>query len=164
LDRNLLNDVIGNPTCENLAAWLWNRLGIPGLSSLELWDTPTSGCKMTAAHDVSPSPRTYWSPSWTDEYGEPNVAGYPVRLDQFLTHLEVASLEPPPGASEVRPNVHPNGSHPTLSPPPLTVFCVDVRRDPQADKAGIHVKVWPRCGEREEVMSASTQQKRRLAA
>ncbi len=68
LDRNLLNDVIGNPTCENLAAWLWNRLGIPGLSSLELWDTPTSGCKMTAAHDVSPSPRTYWSPSWTGPF------------------------------------------------------------------------------------------------
>jgi 6-pyruvoyltetrahydropterin/6-carboxytetrahydropterin synthase len=63
LDRNLLNEVIGNPTCENLAVWLWNRLGIPGLSSLELWDTPTSGCKMTAAHDVSPSPRTYRSPS-----------------------------------------------------------------------------------------------------
>ncbi|GBG39590.1 6-pyruvoyl trahydropterin synthase family protein [Mycobacterium montefiorense] len=49
LDRNLMNHLIENPTCENLAAWLWSRLRISGLSSLEIWDRPTSGCKMTAA-------------------------------------------------------------------------------------------------------------------
>jgi len=49
LDRNLLNDVLKNPTCENLAHRLWNRLGISGLSYLELWDSPTSGCRIIAA-------------------------------------------------------------------------------------------------------------------
>jgi 6-pyruvoyltetrahydropterin/6-carboxytetrahydropterin synthase len=49
LDRNLLNDVLENPTCENLASWLWNRLGISGLSYLELWDSPTTGCRIIGA-------------------------------------------------------------------------------------------------------------------
>lgn len=47
VDHKLLNEIDGldNPTCEIVAIWLWNKLkpGIPGLSSIELYETPTSG-------------------------------------------------------------------------------------------------------------------------
>ncbi|MBM4108276.1 MAG: 6-carboxytetrahydropterin synthase QueD [Phycisphaerae bacterium] len=48
LDHCLLNELegIGNPTAENLARWIWPRLkpALPGLSRLEVRETPTSGC------------------------------------------------------------------------------------------------------------------------
>lgn len=48
LDHRLLNDIPGlaNPTCENLAGWLWQRLkpGLPVLVELVVSETPTSRC------------------------------------------------------------------------------------------------------------------------
>lgn len=48
LDHACLNDVTGleNPTCERLAIWIWDRLvrPLPGLSTIEVFETATSGC------------------------------------------------------------------------------------------------------------------------
>ena len=48
LDHNCLNEVEGlsNPTSENLAIWIWQRLegALPGLSRVEVHETCTSGC------------------------------------------------------------------------------------------------------------------------
>jgi 6-pyruvoyltetrahydropterin/6-carboxytetrahydropterin synthase len=48
LDHNYLNDLEGleNPTSENLAAWIWDRLEhqLPGLSQIVVRETCTSGC------------------------------------------------------------------------------------------------------------------------
>jgi len=43
LDHQTLNDFIPNPTCENLALYLAAKIG--GLSFIEVWETPTSGCR-----------------------------------------------------------------------------------------------------------------------
>jgi 6-pyruvoyltetrahydropterin/6-carboxytetrahydropterin synthase len=47
IDHKLLNEVNGleNPTCEILAAWLWNKIKprITMLKRIELYETPTSG-------------------------------------------------------------------------------------------------------------------------
>jgi len=47
IDHQLLNEVPGleNPTAENLAIWIWNKLqpSLPALSKIELKETPTSG-------------------------------------------------------------------------------------------------------------------------
>lgn len=47
LDHKLLNEIegLGNPTCEIVAVWLWNKLKpeLPQLSSIELYETPSSG-------------------------------------------------------------------------------------------------------------------------
>lgn len=47
LDHKTLNDVPGlaNPTCENLAAWVWARLAphVPGLSELHVKENPRGG-------------------------------------------------------------------------------------------------------------------------
>jgi len=49
LDHRLLNDVAGleNPTSENLAAWIWERLAprLPGLAELVVKETCSSGCR-----------------------------------------------------------------------------------------------------------------------
>lgn len=49
LDHNYLNDIEGlsNPTSENLAIWLWNRVKpeCPGLSGVAVFETCTSGCE-----------------------------------------------------------------------------------------------------------------------
>ena len=48
LDHNYLNEIPGleNPTSENLARWVWERLVVtlPGLSSVVVRETCTSGC------------------------------------------------------------------------------------------------------------------------
>jgi len=48
LDHHYLNDIEGleNPTSEHVARWIWARLtpGIPGLSSVVVRETCTSGC------------------------------------------------------------------------------------------------------------------------
>ena len=48
LDHNYLNDVSGleNPTSENLAKWIWDKLilQLPLLSSIVVKETCTSGC------------------------------------------------------------------------------------------------------------------------
>ena len=48
LDHRYLNEVEGleNPTSENLARWVWRELSaaLPGLVSIEVRETCTSGC------------------------------------------------------------------------------------------------------------------------
>ena len=48
LDHHYLNEVPGleNPTSENLARWIWERLApaLPGLSRVVVRETCTSGC------------------------------------------------------------------------------------------------------------------------
>lgn len=48
LDHHVLNEVEGleNPTCENLARWLWGRLrpALPGLSRIVIRETERTGC------------------------------------------------------------------------------------------------------------------------
>ena len=48
LDHRYLNDIEGleNPTSENLARWIWQRLKpeLPLLSSIQIRETCTSGC------------------------------------------------------------------------------------------------------------------------
>jgi 6-pyruvoyltetrahydropterin/6-carboxytetrahydropterin synthase len=48
LDHRYLNDVSGleNPTSEVVARWIWQRLqpSLPGLSSIEVRETCTTGC------------------------------------------------------------------------------------------------------------------------
>ena len=48
LDHYYLNDIPGleNPTSENIARWIWNRLQplLPQLSAVEIRETCTSGC------------------------------------------------------------------------------------------------------------------------
>lgn len=49
LDHTLLNDLDGldNPTSENIARWLWNRLSptLPGLYKISVKETCTTGCE-----------------------------------------------------------------------------------------------------------------------
>jgi 6-pyruvoyltetrahydropterin/6-carboxytetrahydropterin synthase len=51
LDHNYLNEILGleNPTSENVAAWIWQRLELtlPGLSQVVVRETCTSGCVYT---------------------------------------------------------------------------------------------------------------------
>ena len=44
LDHRSLNDVIDNPTSENIVAWIWGRLEpkLPQLEELTLWETATA--------------------------------------------------------------------------------------------------------------------------
>ena len=48
LDHRYLNEIEGleNPTSENLALWLWERIapGLPGLARITVHETCTSGC------------------------------------------------------------------------------------------------------------------------
>jgi 6-pyruvoyltetrahydropterin/6-carboxytetrahydropterin synthase len=48
LDHYYLNDIAGleNPTSENIARWIWERLQprLPGLCAVEVRETCTSGC------------------------------------------------------------------------------------------------------------------------
>ncbi|MEZ5524799.1 MAG: 6-carboxytetrahydropterin synthase QueD [Pseudomonadales bacterium] len=53
LDHNYLNEIEGleNPTSENLAIWIWQRLkpALPQLSKIEIKETCTSGCIYTGS-------------------------------------------------------------------------------------------------------------------
>ena len=50
LKKIVLNDVIPNPSAENIAIWVWNQLAKPlygenrRLCEVEVWETRTSGC------------------------------------------------------------------------------------------------------------------------
>lgn len=46
LDHRYLNEIPGldNPTSENVARWIWDRLNLPGLSAVTIRETCTSGC------------------------------------------------------------------------------------------------------------------------
>jgi 6-pyruvoyltetrahydropterin/6-carboxytetrahydropterin synthase len=41
LDHRHLNDIIDNPTSENIVLWIWRRLSgeLPQLAELTLWET-----------------------------------------------------------------------------------------------------------------------------
>ncbi len=48
-DHKTFNDLLENPTAENIASWLWSRLaregefaGLPGLFEVRLWEIPTA--------------------------------------------------------------------------------------------------------------------------
>ena len=45
IDHNDLNQVLDNPTAENVVAWIWKRLcpALPGLVELQLFETPDCG-------------------------------------------------------------------------------------------------------------------------
>lgn len=47
LDHQLINDIPGleNPTAENITIWIWKQIQplLPGLSRVELYETPTTG-------------------------------------------------------------------------------------------------------------------------
>lgn len=49
LDHSYLNSIPGleNPTSENIAVWLWNRIkpGLPQLKTIEVKETPGTGCR-----------------------------------------------------------------------------------------------------------------------
>lgn len=51
LDHKVLNEVDGleNPTTEQMARWIWQRLHdrLPGLSRVEIRENPYSGCSYT---------------------------------------------------------------------------------------------------------------------
>ena len=51
LDHHVLNEIAGleNPTAENIARWIWERLAprLPGLSALIIHETATSRCIYT---------------------------------------------------------------------------------------------------------------------
>ncbi len=55
LDHYYLNDVEGleNPTSENLARWIWQRLSpeLPQLSMIEVRETCTSGVRYRGEHE-----------------------------------------------------------------------------------------------------------------
>ena len=47
VDHKILNEIPGlkNPTCENIAKWLWEKIiiKIPEVTKIELHETPTTG-------------------------------------------------------------------------------------------------------------------------
>ena len=45
IDHNDLNQVLDNPTAENVVTWMWQRLepALPGLVELQLYETPDAG-------------------------------------------------------------------------------------------------------------------------
>jgi 6-pyruvoyltetrahydropterin/6-carboxytetrahydropterin synthase len=44
LDHRSLNELVPNPTCENVVVWIWRRLApeFPQLAELVLWETATA--------------------------------------------------------------------------------------------------------------------------
>lgn len=44
LDHQYLNDIIDNPTAENIVVWIWDALrdSLPSLKELKLWETTGS--------------------------------------------------------------------------------------------------------------------------
>lgn len=53
LDHQYLNDLIENPTVENIVLWIWKRLEkrLPLLDALVLWETATS-CAILRRSDI----------------------------------------------------------------------------------------------------------------
>ncbi len=54
LDHQHLNDVIENPTAEEIVLWIWRRLEprLPALDELVLWETPDA-CVVLRRGDLS---------------------------------------------------------------------------------------------------------------
>lgn len=55
LDHYYLNEIEGleNPTSENLAHWMWQRLepSVPGLCRIEIMETCASGCRYEGVNE-----------------------------------------------------------------------------------------------------------------
>lgn len=49
LDHQYLNDIIDNPTCERVVAWIWTALSraLPLLNRIRLWETDTACAELT---------------------------------------------------------------------------------------------------------------------
>lgn len=58
LDHQHLNELIDNPTCENIVLWIWKRLerALVSLDELVLWETPTA-CAVLRRSDIAPRSR-----------------------------------------------------------------------------------------------------------
>jgi 6-pyruvoyltetrahydropterin/6-carboxytetrahydropterin synthase len=54
VDHQHLNELIDNPTCENLVLWIWKRLApaLPALDELVLWETSTA-CAVLRRSDIA---------------------------------------------------------------------------------------------------------------
>lgn len=54
LDHRSLNDLIENPTSENIVAWIWRELApaVPQLAELALWETATA-CAILRRDEMS---------------------------------------------------------------------------------------------------------------
>lgn len=52
LDHRYLNDVVENPTVENMAQWIWRQLkkDLRGLDEIVLWETRTSCAILRKGH------------------------------------------------------------------------------------------------------------------
>ncbi len=55
LDHRYLNEVEGleNPTSENLAVWIWDRLDLDGLNKVVVQETCTTGCTYEGNDEIS---------------------------------------------------------------------------------------------------------------
>jgi 6-pyruvoyltetrahydropterin/6-carboxytetrahydropterin synthase len=89
LDHRYLNEVPGleNPTSEQLALWLWERLRprLPGLARITVHETCTSGCE-------------YRGPGIQARRSRPEPAQSPIRGDQ----REQRRLEALPASARLR--------------------------------------------------------------
>ena len=56
LDHQTLNEMIENPTAEQIVSWIWRRLSakLPSLQELVLWETPTA-CAVLRRTDIEAS-------------------------------------------------------------------------------------------------------------
>jgi 6-pyruvoyltetrahydropterin/6-carboxytetrahydropterin synthase len=54
IDHQTLNDLIENPTAENILLWIWKHLSphLEGLEELVLWETP-SACAVLRKKEMS---------------------------------------------------------------------------------------------------------------
>ncbi|HWT06664.1 MAG TPA: 6-carboxytetrahydropterin synthase QueD [Xanthomonadales bacterium] len=59
LDHRSLNELMDNPTAENLIVWMWGRLAdeLPQLAELVLWETPRA-CAVMKKGDPPSHPGT----------------------------------------------------------------------------------------------------------
>jgi 6-pyruvoyltetrahydropterin/6-carboxytetrahydropterin synthase len=55
LDHRSLNELMDNPTAENIVLWVWRRLApqLPLLAGLTLWETPTACAVMEKGDPLS---------------------------------------------------------------------------------------------------------------
>ncbi len=53
LDHSSLNDLIPNPTAEEIALWIWTELSprVVGLDEVVIWETPTACAIVRGADD-----------------------------------------------------------------------------------------------------------------
>jgi 6-pyruvoyltetrahydropterin/6-carboxytetrahydropterin synthase len=58
LDHQTLNDLVENPTAENVVSWIWENLTghLSGLEELILWETPTACAVLRAEHHALCNP------------------------------------------------------------------------------------------------------------